>query len=173
MSKSIDFSRLSLKDALDIAIFIEDEAEERYQEFAHQMEQHHTPEAAAFFRIMAENEAGHGRELREKRAALFGDAPVEVAVEELFDIEAPEYVEAQAFMSPREALAVAHKSEVKAHAFFDSALGQVEDAGVRELFEELREEEVEHQQLVRQELAKLPPEPGFDPDDFVDEPLAQ
>ena len=49
----IDFSALTLKDALDLAILIEEEARERYEDFADQMEQHHTPEAGRFFRFMA------------------------------------------------------------------------------------------------------------------------
>jgi hypothetical protein len=32
---------------------------------------------------------------------------------------------------------------------------------------------VEHQDLVKKELARLPPGPDVDPDDYVDEPVAQ
>ena len=71
--RSLDLSRLSLKDALDLATLIEEEAHERYLELADQMEKHRTPEAARFFRFMAENEAKHGAELAERRRALFGD----------------------------------------------------------------------------------------------------
>jgi rubrerythrin len=63
-------------------------------------------------------------------------------------------------------------SELKAHAFFVEALPHVNDPDVRTLFEELREEEVLHQQLVRRELEKLPPDPDVDPEAFVDEPVA-
>ncbi|MCG6964570.1 MAG: ferritin family protein [Acidobacteria bacterium] len=173
MSTDIDFSALTLKDALDLAILIEDEAQGRYEEFASQMELHHTPEAAKFFVFMAGNEAKHGTELRERRQKLFADQPTNVSPEQLYDVEAPEYDQAAAFMSPRQALEVAYRAEVKAFDFFDKALPHVSNAEVQELFTELREEEVEHQQMVKAELAKLPPEPGFDPDDFVDEPVAQ
>ncbi len=44
---------------------------------------------------------------------------------------------------------------------------------MRELFDELREEEVHHQALVRREIERLPPDSGFKPDDFADEPVAQ
>jgi rubrerythrin len=43
---------------------------------------------------------------------------------------------------------------------------------VRALFEELREEEVEHQGLVREALAKLPPDPEDALWDVEDEPVA-
>ena len=173
MAATIDYATLTLKDALDLAILIEDEARDRYAEFVDQMEIHHTPDAAAFFRIMAANESKHGQQLTAKRQALFGDEPSHMSGDMLWDVEAPEYAEAHAFMSPREAMEVALRSEVKAHEFFARALERVSDPEVRELFEELREEEVEHQDLVKKEMARLPPGPDVDPDDYVDEPVAQ
>lgn len=170
---SIDFTSLSLMDALDLAILIEEEAKERYEEFAAQMEQHRTPEAAKFFRYMAANEAKHGQELAVRRQGLFAEAAVKVSRSQIFDIEAPDYDAARAFMSPRKAMAAALASEIKAHAFFVSALPAIQNADVRALFEELRDEEIEHQDLVKAELAKLPPDSGLSDEDFVDEPAAQ
>lgn len=169
---TIDYTTLTLKDALDLAILIEDEARDRYAEFVDQMEIHHTPDAAAFFRLMAVNESKHGQQLTAKRQALFGDEPSRMSTDMLWDVEAPEYAEAHAFMSPREAMEVALRCEVKAHDFFVRALERVSDPEARRLFEELREEEIEHQDLVKKELAKLPPGPDIDPDDYVDEPVA-
>ena len=169
----IDFSTLSLMEALDLAVLIEEEAQERYEEFAAQMEQHRTPEAARFFRYMAANEAKHGLELSARRTERFGTTPRTVTRAQIFDIEAPDYDAARAFMTPRKAMEAALASEVKAHAFFVAALPFLKDAEVRGLFEELRQEEVEHQELVRVELAKLPPDSGLSEDDFVDEPSAQ
>lgn len=173
MATQIDFARLSLVDALDLAILIEEEAKERYEEFAAQMEQHRTPEAAAFFRLMALNEAKHGQELLERRVRLFGDAPRKATRAMIFDVEAPDYDEARAFMSPRQAMRAALRSEVKAHGFFVAALPALQDPEVKALFQELRDEEVQHQALVKAELAKLPPEGGLSDEDFVDEPTAQ
>ena len=173
MATRIDFASLSLMDALDLAVLIEDEAKERYEEFAAQMEQHRTPEAATFFRLMAVNEAKHGQELADRRSQLFGGQTPTVTRAMIFDVEAPDYDEARAFMSPRQAMKAALASEVKAHAFFVAALPALKDAQVRTLFEELRDEEVLHQTLVKAELAKLPPDSGLSDDDFVDEPAAQ
>jgi len=173
MSTDIDFSKLSLKDALDLAILIEDEAQERYIEFAAQMESHHTAEAAKFFRFMAHNEAKHGEELGVRRKELFGDEPMNVDRSMLWDVEAPDFDEARAFMSIQQALEVAMAAEVKAFEYFDSALPEVKDPGVKELFAELREEEIEHQDLVKQEMSKAGAAEGFDPNDFGDEPTAQ
>jgi rubrerythrin len=171
----IDLHGLSAHDALDLAILIEEEAEERYCEFANQMELHHTPDAAAFFRLMAGNEARHREQLAERRAEQFGDAPRRVTRSLLWDVEAPDYDEARAFMSARRAMETALRCEQKARSFFVDALREVGDPAVRSIFEELRDEEIEHEELVRQELAKLPPDAGgdVDPEDFTDEPTSQ
>jgi rubrerythrin len=170
---AIDFARLSLKDALDLAVLIEQEAEERYLEFADQMTTHHTPEAEKFFRFMAVNEQKHGSELAARRAELFGDAPTAVTRTMIFDVEAPDYDQARAFMSPHAALTTALRSEEKAWAYFDRALPSISNAEVRALFEELRDDEIHHIELVKAELAKLPPGEEPSPEDFVDEPTAQ
>lgn len=171
--KGIDFSNLSLKDALDLAILVEEEAQERYEEFVHQMKTHDTGEAGEFFRFMAGNEAKHGAELTERRKRLFGDQPRSVKRSMLWDVEAPEYDEARMFMTPRQALEVALRCEEKAYAFFDAALPRLTEPDVRSLFEELREEEIEHQTLVKQQMAKLPAEEPADPEDYADGPVPQ
>ena len=171
--RGIDFSKLSLKDALDLAILIEEEAQERYDEFSDQMDIHRTPEAAAFFRTMSGNEQRHGQELRERRERLFPKEPRTVNRSMLFDVEAPDYDQARAFMTPRQAMQSALRSEEKAHAFFVAALPRIQDPEVKALFEELRDEEVEHQDLVKQAMGKLPPDSGPPPEGFVDDPMAQ
>ena len=102
-TQGIDFTTLSTQDALDLAILVEEEAEERYHELAHQMTLHHTPEASRFFTCMAGNEARHRDELAVRRAADYGDAPRRVTRAMLWDVEAPDYDEARAFMSARRA----------------------------------------------------------------------
>ena len=173
MSKPVDFSSLTLQDALDLAILVEEEAKERYEELADQMDAHRTPEAAAFFRLMIKNEAKHGEQLLKRRRSLFGDAPAGVSRSQLWDVEAPDYDQARAFMSARDAMRVALEAEIKAHDYFVAALGHVVNREVRALFEELRDDEKVHQDLVRKELAKLPPDPGVNPEDWVDEPVDQ
>jgi rubrerythrin len=173
MAGTIDFASLGLQDALDLAILVEEEAQERYLEFVDQMVQHHTEEAASFFRAMARNEERHGDELRSRRKALFADAPRRVSRSMLWEVEAPDYDEPRAFMSARQAMEVALRSEVKAHAFFVQALPHIADPEVRSLFTELRDEEVLHQTLVQEALKSLPAGPEPDPDDYADEPVAQ
>jgi len=173
MSVDIEFANLSIKDALDLAILVEDEAEERYRELAENLELHHTEDAARFFRFMMGCEAKHGEELRAKRKELFGDEPTTVDRSMLWEVEAPAFETARSFMTLQDALDVALAAETKAYEFFDGALPEVEDPEVRELFSELRQEEVEHMQMVREQMTKLPQGDGFDPEDYADEPVAQ
>jgi erythrin-vacuolar iron transport family protein len=76
-------------------------------------------------------------------------------------------------MTLREALTVALEAEVKAYDFFSGALGLQIAAPVKKLFEELKQEEVLHRELVNKELSKLPPDSGPAPEQYADEPVAQ
>lgn len=170
---SIDFRTVTLQDALDLAMIIEDEAKERYGELAEQMEQHHNDEAADFFRFMRDMEARHEKHLKGLRARRFGSQPQRVHRGMIFDVEAPEYGEVATNMSARAALEAAKRSEQKAFAFFAQALEHVVDPEVKALFEELREEEFQHQQLLDAELERLPPEaPKGLNDALEDDPVA-
>jgi erythrin-vacuolar iron transport family protein len=172
-TKPLDLTSLDLRDALDLAILIEEEARDRYEELAAQMENQHTSEAAAFFHQMVKYEARHGEELDIRRRDLFGHAPRRVDRSLLWDVEAPGYETVRAFMTLREALTVALEAEVKAFNFFSEALALPIAEPVKVLFEELKQEEVLHQELVSRELSKLPPDSDPSPEDYADEPVAQ
>jgi rubrerythrin len=165
----IDFATLSLQDALDLAILMEDEARERYEWFTSIVGGRYAGDASDAFRLMARHEARHGAELVERRRALFGDAPRRITADMLDDFEAPDRGQPRAFMSARQAMEVALASEEKAYEFFESALPYLEDPTVRELFDELRGEELQHQSYVRARLARLPPGPDVEESE-ADEP---
>jgi rubrerythrin len=169
MNVAIDFRKLSLQDALDLAILIEEEAKERYREFTTIVGGRYAGDASDMFRAMAEYEQKHGDDLAARRRALFGDAPRRVTRDALDDVEAPDRGEPRVFMSARQAMEVALSSEEKAYDFFDGALASVSDPQVRALFEELRTEELRHQAMVRARLEKLPPGPDVEEDE-ADEP---
>jgi rubrerythrin len=157
-------------DALDLAILIEEEARQRYELFARQIGRTASGHGAgAFFASMAENEAKHGTELLERRMALFGKTPMNLKLEDLYDVEAPETGAPRHGMSTMQAFEVGMAAEKKAHDFYDLALPGITDPDVRELFTELRDEEVEHMEMLREQMAKLPPsasvETENDPDD--------
>jgi rubrerythrin len=167
MSTSLDLSKLSLMDALDLAILIEEEAHQRYKQFASQLGNYH--DAGKFFASMAENEAKHGNELLERRIARFGKAPMKVKLVDLFDIEAPDIGAPRRGMSTVQAFELGLDSEKKAYDFYDEALPGITDPEVRQLFTELRDEETEHVEMLHEAMAKLPPsasvETENDPDD--------
>ena len=156
MSTRLDLSKLSLMDALDLAKLIEMEACHRYQMFASQFGHSGTYDAGAFFASMAENEAKHGQELEARRKALFGDAPAKLTLDDLFDVEAPDMGAPRRGMSTMEAFEVGLAAEKKAHDFYDMALPGITNPEVRDLFTELRDEETEHVELLREAMAKLP-----------------
>jgi len=156
MSTRLDLSKLSLMDALDLAKLIEMEACHRYQMFASQLGRTGGYDAGAFFAKMAENEAKHGQELEARRTALFGDAPARLTLDDLFDVEAPEMGAPRRGMSTAQAFDVGLAAEKKAYDFYDMALLGITDPEVRALFTELRDEETEHVEMLREAMAKLP-----------------
>jgi rubrerythrin len=157
MSTRLDFSRLSLMDALDLASLIELEATKRYTEFAESLGTRGVGDAGAVFRSMAVNETKHCEEIAERRLALFGDKPAKVTLDDIFDVEAPEFGEVRWNMSAFKAYQLALYSEQKAFAFYDEALEYVTQPDVKALFEELREEEAEHVRMLVKIIANLPP----------------
>ncbi len=171
MAQDIDFSKLSLQDALDLAILIEEEAEERYQELANLVGGRYPGDAADVFRSMAFNELKHGRQLGERRKRLFGDAPRKVDRSMLWEIEAPEYSKPRVYMSPREATEVGMACEQKARDFFAAALPGLRNEEVRALFTELHAEEQQHYDTLARHLADLPVGPDVEEQD-ADEPPA-
>ena len=156
MSTSLDLSKLSLMDALDLAKLIELEACHRYQMFASQIGRTGGYDAGAFFASMAENEAKHGQELEARRTALFGDTPARLTLDDLYDVEAPDMGAPRRGMSTMQAFEVGLAAEKKAYDFYDMALPGITNAEVRELFTELRDEEAEHVEMLREAMAKLP-----------------
>ena len=172
-TQGIDFATISMRDALDLAVLIEEEARDRYEDLAAQLILHRTPGAAGFFTKMMRVEELHRKQLAEQRARDFGRQPTAVSREMIFDIEAPDLDEVRMNMTHRDALEVALRSEFKAHRFFLGALKSVTSAEVKKLFQHLCEEEIEHQRLVKGELDRLPPDHRRSADDFSDEPVAQ
>jgi rubrerythrin len=166
MPTRVDFSKLSLMDALDLATLIELEAIKRYELFAEQLGIHDAGDAGSVFKSMAVNEGKHGEQLAQRRMALFGEQRPRVTLDDIFDVEAPDVGAPSRNMSPFSAYLVALHSERKAHDFYDQALRYVNQPDVKKLFEELREEETEHVQMLEDIIAKLPPEAKID---LVDE----
>ncbi len=163
------FEKLTTRDTLDLAILVEEEAQERYMALARQVGGRYAGDAGDMFRAMAVNEARHGEQLMERRRRLFGDTPRTVDRDMLYQVEAPDMGAPRVFMSARQAMEVALASEQKARQFFERALEVVKDPEARAVLSELQEEEVQHEAWVRTRLEKLPPGPDLE-DDEADEP---
>jgi erythrin-vacuolar iron transport family protein len=170
MPTRLDFSTLSLMDALDLATLIEVEAYKRYTQFAERLGSSSEDDAASVFESMAVNENKHGEQLAERRIALFGNQRPMVTLDDIFDVEAPDFGASRRDMSPLEAYQVALSSERKAFEFYDRALRHVNEPSVKSLFEELRDEEAEHVRMVEAFISKLPPSARVSPGDEDDAP---
>jgi rubrerythrin len=168
MAIRLDLSKLTLQDALDLAVLIEEEAYKRYTLFATQLGRGGGG-AGSFFASMAENEKKHGDQLSDRRKAMFGDAPARVSLADLFDVEAPEVGAPRRSMSLLQAYELAKSSEQKAYDFYDWALGNITDPDIRTLFVELRDEETEHVRMIEDGISKLPPNANVELDFDVDE----
>jgi rubrerythrin len=170
MAAKLDFSRLTLMDALDLACLIEVEAFQRYTHFAKRLGSRDPNDAGSAFQSMAINEKKHGDQLTERRLALFGDKPPNVKLDDIFDVEAPDFGAPRWNMSQLGAFQLALSSEKKAFAFYDAVLPSVNQADVKALFEELRDEEAEHVAMIEEIIANLPPSAAIELDDDDDDP---
>jgi rubrerythrin len=160
----LDFTRLDLRDALDLAILIEEEAKERYVAFAKIVGGRYAGDASEVFRRMAVNEEKHGTQLAELRESLFPGEPRRMTRDQVDEVEAPAMNQARLTLTSRRAMEIAIESETKAHDFFSRACRAAVDPKVRRLFMDLREEEREHEQMLRKRLPDFPVETAMDED---------
>ncbi len=174
MPKKIDLAKLAPADVLDFSVLIEDEERERYDEFAVMMwGVHHNREAAEFFRFMATNEERHGQQLRQARQARYADALHRIDPRIILEGEAPEYGATAAVMSLHGCMETAMTAEIKAEKFYKKALPGMPTGDLRDLFAEPAAQEVEHQRLIADMMAKLPPAEDLQREDVADEPVSQ
>jgi rubrerythrin len=156
MPLELDFRTLTPADALDLAVLIEEEARQRYLELVDSARDGHADEEAIrFFARMARHEHHHGQELLERRERLYPDVIPRVNAAMLSGIETPHLDSPEALADLRTCLEAAMAAERTAEGFFRRALREAPHPEVRRLFEELAEEEVEHQKLVADQLARL------------------
>lgn len=160
MTKSVGSvdSQLTLVAALDLAIFIERDARDRYVTLARVMDAWGQPEAAAFFMRMARLEEEHRAQLEARRTAVWPvNEPVDAAMAgmSVAIVEGPNSEDEAMRLTLRSALELAMRAEHCARSFFLSAVEVVTQPEVRTLFRELADEEIEHQEILEYELAQL------------------
>ncbi len=155
MGLEMDFSKLQPRDVLDLAIYVEEEAEGHYEQMAGWMDSRGVSAIAEFFRAMAKREARHRAQLSERREAMFGSDAPRYSSTLAWEVEAPDYEALGTTPTVREALELALGAETRARDYYQHALEYVSEPQLVELFEGLRQAEVQHQELLKAELARL------------------
>lgn len=152
MGVDFDFSRLDAMDVLDLACFIEREAAENYAQLASWAEKN-SPDAAGFFQRMARLEGQHDSQIEDRRRALFGDRPSRYIDSAPWEVEVPDYEEVGSSFTLEQAYALALGAEERAEAYFRQAVDYVSDPETVGILTGLAEEELEHQRLLKTEMA--------------------
>ncbi len=150
----IDFSKLAAQDVLDLASFIEHEAEERYLTFAVHLEAYGDADGAAFFRRMAALEGAHGAQIEVRRTARFADLPGHVRDAVEWDVEGPQLDRSRTSLGVNEAFGMALASEIRARDFFAGALEHMTGTRTAEMLAELHRDEVGHVRMIEEEMTR-------------------
>lgn len=155
MGLEIDFSMLDAMDVLDIAIFVEDEAEDHYEQLETWARTRGNEEAAAFFKRMAGFEVLHRRQISDLRSELFGETPPRYTDSAAWEVEAPDWEALGETLTLRQAMEIGVGAETKAHDYYAGAMDYVKDAKVEELLDGLAKAELMHRRLIEEEMARL------------------
>ena len=162
-----EFSSLSPREALHVAIFIEERNADIYRQFAELFDAFSDPESneiANTFWEMAEEEHRHGATLQKRYLERFGPEPCMITEEELRDtIEVPRFPDgnifaiARAQVSPvprNQAIQVALAAEKSALKFYNRLLETTSDVDLRDLYEELASDEDDHTRILAKQLKR-------------------
>lgn len=168
------WAEFDLPELLAHALAIEREAAERYHQLAQVMEAHNNLAVAEVFAKLARIESRHAEQILAKAGAR--TLPVLPPLAYRWPgPDSPEAVDASDLhylMTPHHALALALKAEERAFRFFNAVAATHADAGIKEIAEELAEEERGHMRLMMEWLVKTPvPPEGWAED--LDLPLPQ
>ncbi len=166
------FVSLDPREALHLAIFIEDRNAEIYHRFAEMFTEFHDAdslEIASVFWDMAVEEKRHSAILQERYRERFGSARCDLTEEDLQEmIEVPRLEDADLFAagpdgqnSARErALQIALAAETSAHDFYCKLVEQTEDGPLRRLYTELSMMEDGHVVYLQRTLAESSADDG-------------
>jgi rubrerythrin len=150
------FEELTEREVLALAISLEEEDERVYADFAEGLRPDY-PASAAMFEGMREEESGHRRRLIELFRQRFGE---HIPLIRRQDVRG--FVERPALwlMRPLRIEAVrkeASTMEVETRRFYEKAAARTQDAGVRQLLDDLINEEREHEERAQElDKEKLP-----------------
>jgi rubrerythrin len=149
MALQVDFSRLDQQDVLDLAIQVEQEAEDNYLQLADWVGRDGNREASEFFVRMAKLEAGHRRQLADRRQELFGDAPARHSAKAAWEVEQPDWAAIGRTVGLAQAFELGMEAERRAGEYYSEAVSYASDPAVIELFRALAKAEEEHLRMLR------------------------
>ena len=155
MALHVDFSRLDAQDVLDLAIQVEQEAEDNYEQLSSWMAGDGNTAAAQFFKKMAGFEAKHREQLGQRRELLFGDASPRHSDRAAWEVEQPDYASIGRAVTLEQAFELAMEAERRAGDYYAEAIDYASDPAVIELFRGLKRAEDEHLRLLEEQRARL------------------
>jgi rubrerythrin len=156
----------SYEDFMARAYAMELEANERYAQFADQLDTHNNREVAQMFRKLSEVEALHAKRiLEEMKWPSMPALPPAYAWETAEAPETAAFDQLHYLMQPMHALEIALKCELQAQQYFERIAASKAPAAVRKAATEMADEEREHVRLIRDWMKRVPqPKPGWDED---------
>ncbi len=152
-----DFNSLTEREVLALAISLEEEDERIYADFAEGLREHF-PSSAAVFAGMRVEESGHRRRLLELYRQKFGEHIPLIRRQDVrgFVQRSPVWLVQPLNLNKIRNQAAA--MEVETRRFYETAASRAQDAGVRQLLDDLAQEERHHsdraQQLEREKLGE-------------------
>src|ERR1700686_1215179 len=150
------FEELTEREGLALAISLEEEDERMYADFAEGLRQDYPP-SAAMYEGMREEESGHRRRLIELYRQKFGE---HIPLVRRHDVRG--FVERPALwlIRPMRIDAVRKEAstlEVETRLFYEKAAARTQDASIRQLLDDLANEEREHENRAQElDKQKLP-----------------
>jgi len=162
------FISLTPREALHVAIFIEERNAELYHRFAEMFAEFrdtHSLEVASIFWEMAAEERGHSTQLQQRFTERYGNASCAITEDALQEmIEVPTLDNSGLFDDPKaaakpgmreRALHVALAAEIGARKFYAELAGMTCDYGLRGLYRELAEFEDDHVSCLEKKIAQI------------------
>jgi erythrin-vacuolar iron transport family protein len=162
-----EFTSLTAREALNVAIFIEQRNADIYRQFGELFDGFQDPESceiAATFWDMAEEEERHGAALQDRYSERYGRHATSISEEEIRDkIEVPKIVTGEIFAIARaqvsqvprnRAFEIALAAERSAMKFYAGLLETTDDADLRSLYEELASDEDDHVRALQKKIIR-------------------
>jgi hypothetical protein len=102
---------------------------------------------------MARLESAHDSQIEERRRELFGGQPARYTDAAPWEVEVPDFDKVGASLTLEQAYSLALGAEERAEAYFRQAVEHISDPEAVRILETLAEEELEHQRLLKSEMA--------------------